>query len=137
MCAAGIYTKQFENTGFSAGANYSVSRTDNVYTGLVPYSTYNNVLTVTWGRPLFDLQLYGRVWYAPDIIMTSIQPEQQQDGTWLYAYKPENQKSFTQEDVQAQLTIHAIKDKPTATCSALPLRGTSATAARTRPPSAA
>jgi len=38
----GIYTKQFEKVGFSAGTNYSISRTDNVYTGAVNTNTVLN-----------------------------------------------------------------------------------------------
>lgn len=80
-------------------------------TSLVPYTSYSNRITAMWSRKLFDLQTVLQWWYAPDIIMTSIIPEKQQDGSWLYSSKPMNQKYFSQLDWRAHLTVHAIKDK--------------------------
>lgn len=79
-------------------------------TGLKPYTGYSNSLTVSWTRPLFNFQLYGSWYYAPDIIMTSFIPELQDDGTYLLISKPENQKSFSRKSLTAYFTLHAIRD---------------------------
>lgn len=79
-------------------------------TGLKPYTGYSNSLTVSWTRPLFNFQLYGSWYYAPDIIMTSYIPELQDDGTYLLISKPENQKSFSRKSLAAYFTLHAIRD---------------------------
>ena len=79
-------------------------------TGLKPYIGYSNSLTVSWTRPLFNFQLYGSWYYAPDIIMTSYIPELQDDGTYLLISKPENQKSFSRKSLAAYFTLHAIRD---------------------------
>ena len=79
-------------------------------TGLKPYTGYSNSLMLSWNRPLFNFQLYGSWYYAPDIIMTSYIPELQDDGTYLLISKPENQKSFSQQSLTAYFTLHAIKD---------------------------
>lgn len=79
-------------------------------TGLKPYTGYSNSLTVSWTRPLFNFQLYGSWYYAPDIIMTSYIPELQDDGTYLLISKPENQKSFSRKSLTAYFTLHAIRD---------------------------
>ena len=78
--------------------------------GLKPYTGYSNSLTVSWTRPLFNFQLYGSWYYAPDIIMTSYIPELQDDGTYLLISKPENQKSFSRKSLAAYFTLHAIRD---------------------------
>lgn len=78
-------------------------------TGLKPSYTYSNSILFNWSRPIFNFRLTG-VWsYAPDIIMDTYIPEQQ-DGSYLIIGRPENQKSFTQKSVTAVLTLHAIKD---------------------------
>ena len=79
-------------------------------TGLKPYTGYSKSLTVSWTRPLFNFQLYGSWYYAPDIIMTSYIPELQDDGTYLLISKPENQKSFSRKSLAAYFTLHAIRD---------------------------
>lgn len=79
-------------------------------TGLKPYTGYSSSLTVSWTRPLFNFQLYGSWYYAPDIIMTSYIPELQDDGTYLLISKPENQKSFSRKSLAAYFTLHAIRD---------------------------
>lgn len=79
-------------------------------TRLKPYTGYSNSLTVSWTRPLFNFQLYGSWYYAPDIIMTSYIPELQDDGTYLLISKPENQKSFSRKSLAAYFTLHAIRD---------------------------
>ena len=79
-------------------------------TGLKPYTGYSNSLTVSWTRPLFNFQLYGSWYYAPDIIMTSYIPELQDDGTYMLISKPENQKSFSRKSLAAYFTLHAIRD---------------------------
>lgn len=80
-------------------------------TELKPSYTYYNSLRLYWSRPIFNASLTGSWYYAPDIIMNTYIPEQQQDGSYLIIGKPENQKSFTQKSVTANITIHAIKDK--------------------------
>lgn len=79
-------------------------------TNLRPSSTYYNGLTVRWSLPRVRFNLSGYWFYAPDIIMASYIPEQQ-DGSYIIIGKPENQKSYTQQSVTASATIHVIKDK--------------------------
>lgn len=77
---------------------------------LKPSYIYSNELRVNWSLPLFSLTVTGSWYYAPDIIMTSYTPEQQQDGSYLIISRPENQKSYTGKSVRTSLTVHAIKD---------------------------
>lgn len=58
-------------------------------------STYNGALGFTWNNKIVDVYWGGNMSYTPDAIMTSILPLQQADGSYLYVWKPENQKSFT------------------------------------------
>lgn len=79
--------------------------------GLRPSYTYDNQLWINWSHPVFSANLIGSWFYAPDIIMESYIPEQQQDGSYIITGRPENQKSYTRKSVTASVTIHAIKDK--------------------------
>lgn len=77
---------------------------------LQPYTTYRNSLSLSWNHRLFDMQVQG-IWnYYPDVIMTTIMAEQQADGSYIFLWKPENQKSFSSYYATANMTIHAIKD---------------------------
>ena len=58
-------------------------------------STYYGDLGFTWNNKIVDVYWGGNMSYTPDAIMTSILPQQQADGSYLYVWKPENQKSFT------------------------------------------
>lgn len=80
-------------------------------TGLKPSVSYTNSLTVNWNRPVFDLQVYGSWLYAPDIIMNSIIPQEQDGGSYLFVWKPENQKRYSEYSARAEMTLHAIRDK--------------------------
>ena len=73
-------------------------------------STYNTALNFAWNHKLFDLNWGGSLGYTPDAIMTSIIPQQQASGNYLYVWKPENQKSFTNYFAYSNLTLHIIKD---------------------------
>lgn len=73
-------------------------------------STYNTALNFAWNHKLFDLNWGGSLGYTPDAIMTSIIPQQQASGNYLYVWKPENQKSFTSYFAYSNLTLHIIKD---------------------------
>lgn len=79
-------------------------------TGLKPYTGYSNSLMLSWNRPLFNFQLYGSWYYAPDIIMNTYSPVMQEDGTYVITARPENQKSFTQKTVAANLILRPIKN---------------------------
>lgn len=57
-------------------------------------STYYGDLGFTWNNKIVDVYWGGNMSYTPDAIMTSILPQQQADGSYLYVWKPENQKSF-------------------------------------------
>lgn len=77
---------------------------------LTPYNSYNNSLMVSWSMPFFDFRLTGSWYYAPDIIMNTYSPVMQEDGTYVITARPENQKSFTQKTVAANLILRPIKN---------------------------
>lgn len=59
---------------------------------------------------MFRLWLNGGLNYASDIIMSSLIPEQQADGSYIITSRPENQRAMIQKWTRAGLTVHAIKD---------------------------
>ena len=73
-------------------------------------STYNGALGFTWNNKIVDVYWGGNMNYTPDAIMTSILPQQQADGSYLYVWKPENQKSFTSYFAYTTLIFHVIPD---------------------------
>lgn len=73
-------------------------------------STYNGALGFTWNNKIVDVSWGGNMSYTPDAIMTSILPQQQVDGSYLYVWKPENQKSFTSYFAYTTLVFHVIPD---------------------------
>lgn len=73
-------------------------------------STYNGALGFTWNNKIVDVYWGGNMSYTPDAIMTSILPLQQADGSYLYVWKPENQKSFTSYFAYTTLVFHVIPD---------------------------
>ena len=77
---------------------------------LTPYNSYNNSLMVSWSMPFFDFRLTGSWYYAPDIIMNTYSPVMQEDGTYVITARPENQESFTQKTVAANLILRPIKN---------------------------
>lgn len=73
-------------------------------------STYYGDLGFTWNNKIVDVYWGGNMSYTPDAIMTSILPQQQADGSYLYVWKPENQKSFTSYFAYTTLVFHVIPD---------------------------
>ena len=73
-------------------------------------STYNGALGFTWNNKIVDVYWGGNMSYTPDAIMTSILPLQQADGSYLYVWKPENQKSFTSYFAYTTLVFHIIPE---------------------------
>lgn len=73
-------------------------------------STYNGALGFTWNNKIVDVYWGGNMSYTPDAIMTSILPQQQADGSYLYVWKPENQKSFTSYFAYTTLVFHIIPE---------------------------
>lgn len=73
-------------------------------------STYYGDLGFTWNNKIVDVYWGGNMRYTPDAIMTSILPQQQADGSYLYVWKPENQKSFTSYFAYTTLVFHVIPD---------------------------
>lgn len=73
----------------------STMQADDGNSTLKATSTYNGALGFTWNNKIVDVYWGGNMSYTPDAIMTSILPQQQADGSYLYVWKPENQKSFT------------------------------------------
>lgn len=73
-------------------------------------STYYGDLGFTWNNKIVDVYWGGNMNYTPDAIMTSILPQQQADGSYLYVWKPENQKSFTSYFAYTTLVFHVIPD---------------------------
>lgn len=73
-------------------------------------STYNASLGFTWNNKIVDVYWGGNMNHTPDAIMTSILPQKQTDGSYLYVWKPENQKSFTSYFAYTTLVFHVIPD---------------------------
>lgn len=88
----------------------STMQADDGNSTLKATSTYNGALGFTWNNKIFDVYWGGNMSYTPDAIMTSILPQQQADGSYLYVWKPENQKSFTSYFAYTTLVFHVIPD---------------------------
>ena len=88
----------------------STMQADDGNSTLKATSTYNGALGFTWNNKIFDVYWGGNMSYTPDAIMTSILPQQQADGSYLYVWKPENQKSFTSYFAYTNLVFHVIPD---------------------------
>lgn len=73
-------------------------------------STYNASIGFTWSHKIVDVNWGGSLSHTPDAIMTSITPLKQSDGSYLYVWKPENQKSFTTYFAYTNCTFHIIPD---------------------------
>lgn len=78
--------------------------------GLEPYNNYSQLLSVSWDISLLSFVTQGAYQHSPKVIMTSIIAQQQPDGSYLYIWRPENQKKYDHLQWYASLTIHAIKD---------------------------
>lgn len=88
----------------------STMQADDGNSTLKATSTYNGALGFTWNNKIVDIYWGGNMSYTPDAIMTSILPQQQADGSYLYVWKPENQKSFTSYFAYTTLVFHVIPD---------------------------
>lgn len=88
----------------------STMQADDGNSTLKATSTYNGTLGFTWNNKIVDVYWGGNMSYTPDAIMTSILPQQQADGSYLYVWKPENQKSFTSYFAYTTLVFHVIPD---------------------------
>ena len=88
----------------------STMQADDGNSTLKATSTYNGTLGFTWNNKIVDVYWGGNMSYTPDAIMTSILPQQQADGSYLYVWKPENQKSFTSYFAYTNLVFHVIPD---------------------------
>lgn len=88
----------------------STMQADDGNSTLKATSTYNAALGFTWNNKIVDVYWGGNMSYTPDAIMTSILPQQQADGSYLYVWKPENQKSFTSYFAYTTLVFHVIPD---------------------------
>lgn len=88
----------------------STMQADDGNSTLKATSTYNGALGFTWNNKIVDVYWGGNMSYTPDAIMTSILPQPQADGSYLYVWKPENQKSFTSYFAYTTLVFHVIPD---------------------------
>ena len=88
----------------------STMQADDGNSTLKATSTYNGTLGFTWNNKIVDVYWGGNMSYTPDAIMTSILSQQQADGSYLYVWKPENQKSFTSYFAYTTLVFHVIPD---------------------------
>ena len=77
---------------------------------LKPYTGYQAYFTGTWNVPLLSLWVNAGITYAPDVIMTTYNAVQQDNGEYMIVSRPENQRAFYDKWVRANLTLHAIKD---------------------------
>lgn len=88
----------------------SSMKADDGNSSLKATSTYQGSLDFSWNHKWFDLYWGGNMSHTPDAIMTSVTPTKQSDGSYLYVWKPENQKSFSNYFAYTSLTLHVIKD---------------------------
>ncbi len=88
----------------------SAMQADDGNSNLKATSTYNGSLDFTWNNKKFDVYWGGNMSHTPNAIMTSILPQLQADGSYLYVWKPENQKSFTSYFAYTTLVFHVIPD---------------------------
>ena len=77
---------------------------------LKPYTGYQAYFTGTWNVPLLSLWVNAGITYAPDVIMTTYNAVQQDNGEYMIVSRPENQRAFYDKWVRGNLTLHAIKD---------------------------
>ncbi len=77
---------------------------------LKPYNVYDNALRISWNIPLVNIYTEGRYRHMPSATMNSILPQVQEDGSYLYIWKPENQRKYDEWTWQTFLTLHLIKD---------------------------
>lgn len=77
---------------------------------LKPYNVYDNALRITWNTSLINLYTEGRYRHMPSATMNSILPQQQEDGSYLYIWKPENQRKYDEWTWKTFITLHVIKD---------------------------
>ena len=77
---------------------------------LKPYTVYQAYFTGTWNVPLLSLWVNAGITYAPDVIMTTYNAVQQDNGEYMIVSRPENQRAFYDKWVRGNLTLHAIKD---------------------------
>lgn len=79
-------------------------------TSLTTTYSYSNSLSIGWNHPWFYFNVYGAWYQWPNAIMTSIMPQKQADGSYLFVWKPENQRRYTEWYGSASITVHAIKN---------------------------
>ena len=77
---------------------------------LKPYTVYQAYFTGTWNVPLLSLWVNAGITYAPDVIMTTYNAVQQDNGEYMIVSRPENQRAYYDKWVRGNLTLHAIKD---------------------------
>ncbi len=77
---------------------------------LRPTYSYGNSLNVSWNLPIAYIYLTGGWFYWPDAIMDSYYMEKQATGEYILLSKPENQRSFSQRYVSADVTLRLIKN---------------------------
>ena len=77
---------------------------------LKPYTGYQAYFTGTWNVPLLSLWVNAGITYAPDVIMTTYNAVQQDNGEYMIVSRPENQRAYYDKWVRGNLTLHAIKD---------------------------
>lgn len=77
---------------------------------LKPYTGYQAYFTGTWNVPLLSLWVNAGITYAPDVIMTTYNAVQQDNGEYMIVSRPENQRAYYDKWVRGNLTLHAIKN---------------------------
>ena len=88
----------------------STLKADDGNAGLEPYNVYDNALRLAWNTPLLGFHTQARYRNMPGATMNSIIPTKQEDGSYLYVWRPENQKKYDEWSWNAVITLHAIKD---------------------------
>lgn len=77
---------------------------------LKPYTGYQAYFTGTWNVPLLSLWVNAGITYAPDVIITTYNAVQQDNGEYMIVSRPENQRAYYDKWVRGNLTLHAIKN---------------------------
>ncbi len=80
---------------------------------LQPYRSYNNRVQLNWGNKLFTTQLSGGYLYYKNPIMSEVSRVDQTDGSYMFVYAVDNQKSFSRWNGQLYVKMNVIPDRLT------------------------
>ena len=93
-------------TEVTTRSNTLVEQTGNA--DLNPYFMYTNMLQVTWRLPRIEFFTIGAYSNAPHAIMTSVERKRQDDGTYIFVFRPNNEDSYQNVTWRGQAIVHVV-----------------------------